>query len=128
VIALVAGAFAALALVLAALGLYGVLAHAVARRTPEIGVRRALGAPPASVLGLVIREGLVPAAAGAALGLAAAFFLTRGIASLLYGLTPADPGVFAAIAAVLLAVAAAACVLPARRAMRVDPMIALRGD
>ena len=128
VLALVSGAFAALALALAALGLYAVLAHAVARRTPEIGVRRALGAPPASVLGLVLREGLVPAGAGGAAGMAAALFLTRGIASLLYGLTPADPGVFAAIVGVLLAVAAAACALPARRAMRVDPMIAIRGD
>jgi len=128
VLALLAGAFAALALVLAALGLYAVLAQAVARRTPEIGVRRALGAPPASVLGLVVREGLVPAGAGAAAGLAAALFLTRGIASLLYGLAPADPGVFAAIGAVLLAAGAAAGVLPARRAMRVDPIVAIRGD
>lgn len=128
VLATIAGAFAVLALALAALGLYGILAHAVARRTPEIGVRRALGAPARSVLGLVIREGLAPAAAGAGAGLAAALFLTRGISSLLYGLTPADPGVFAAIGAALLAVAAAACVLPARRAMRIDPMMAIRGD
>ena len=80
------------------------------------------------MLGLVIREGLAPAAAGAGAGLAAALFLTRGISSLLYGLTPADPEVFAAIGAALLAVAAAASVLPARRAMRVDPMVAIRGD
>jgi len=126
VLAILAGAYAVVALFLAALGLYGVLAHSVERRTQEIGIRRALGAPPRQVLGLVMKEGLGLTVFGILAGLAGSLLLTRTIASLLFGVAATDPGVFAGISLLLLSVAAAACFLPARRATRVDPMIALR--
>jgi putative ABC transport system permease protein len=126
VLAILAGAYAVVALFLAALGLYGVLAHSVEGRTQEIGIRRALGAPPRQVLGLVMKEGLGLTVLGTLAGLAGALLLTRAIASLLFGVAATDPGVFAGISLLLLSVAAAACYLPARRATRVDPMIALR--
>jgi len=126
VLTIVAGLYAGVALFLASLGLYGVLAHSVERRTQEIGIRRALGAPPASVLRLVVAEGLTPTLVGIGAGLLAAFLVTRGIASLLYGVGATDPGVFCGIIGLLLGVAAAACWLPARRAIRVDPIVALR--
>jgi predicted permease len=118
--------FAALAALLVAIGLYGILAHSVARRTREIGIRMALGAPRARVVGLVVRESVVPVAVGLALGL----FLTRAATawagSLLFGLTPFDPAALTLAVVSLLAVAAAASYFPARRACQVDPTMALR--
>jgi len=120
--------FSALALLLAAIGVYGVISYSVARRTQEIGIRMAIGARPASVLWMVLREGLRLAAAGAAIGTVIAFGASRAIATLLYGVTPADPLTYAVVATVLLAVAALACYVPARRAMNCDPMTALRSE
>jgi putative ABC transport system permease protein len=120
------GVFAALALVLAGVGIYGVLSYQMSRRTREIGIRMALGATPRRVIGLILREVLLVVFAGVAIGLAAAFGLTRFLASQLFGVQPADPLTFAAVAVVLTGVALLACYVPARRAMRVDPMVALR--
>jgi predicted permease len=120
--------FGALALALAALGLYGVVSYAVARRTGEIGIRMALGATRRAVLGMVLKEAGSIVVAGAALGLLGSAAAARAITSMLYGLTPADPGVLAFATLTLLAVAFAAALLPARRASRIDPMTALRQD
>jgi putative ABC transport system permease protein len=120
------GLFAALALVLACMGIYGVMAYSVARRTSEIGVRMALGAQTGNVLGLVLGEGLRLAVAGAAIGLAGSFFAARLLSGMLFGVAPSDPFTFAGVAVVLVAVAMVACYLPARRATRVDPLVALR--
>jgi predicted permease len=119
---------AALALLLAALGLYGVLAYSVAQRTREIGVRMALGADPAGVLALVVRESAGVVIAGLAVGAVGAAISARFIGSLLYGVRPADPLAFLAAVLALAAAAALASVLPARRATRVDPVIALRSE
>jgi putative ABC transport system permease protein len=119
---------AGVALLLASLGIYGVLAYLVSRRTQEIGIRMALGAGPAEVLRAVLGEGLALSAAGIAIGLAAALLLTRLLARLLFGVTPTDLATFAAVAGLLVAVAAIASWLPARRAMRVDPVLALREE
>ena len=119
-------AFAVLSLLLASVGLFGVLSYIVAQRTSEIGVRLALGAQRAELLRLTLLDGLKPAVAGLLLGLAGAAAATRLLSSLLYGVEPLDTGVFAVVAMILLAVASAACLLPAWRASRVDPIIALR--
>lgn len=120
--------FAALALMLAAVGISGVVAHWVGQRTPEIGVRIALGADRGRVLKLILVQAASMAAIGIAAGLIASFGLTRLIANLLYGVSAADPLTFAAIAAVLMLVSLAACYIPARRATKVDPIVALRHE
>lgn len=122
------GIFAALALVLAALGIYGVVAHAVAQRTHEIGVRMALGAAIGDVVGLVVRQGFTPVAGGLVAGLAAGVAVSRLMRGILYGITPNDPVTYAAVVLVLTAVALVACAAPARRAARVDPLTAIRAE
>ena len=122
------GAFAAIALVLAAVGLYGTLSYTVSQRTNEIGLRMALGAEQGTVVRSVVREALATAVAGIAVGLAAAFALTRLIASFLYEVSPTDPATAMGVAALLLIVTAIAALVPARRAANVDPMTALRAD
>ena len=120
--------FAAVALVLGAVGVYGVVAYAVARRTREIGVRMALGARGSDVLAMVLREGGTLTAVGVALGVAGALATSRVLAGFLFGVTPTDLAVFVSVPAVLGIVALGACVIPARRAARVDPVTALRSD
>jgi len=120
--------FALLALLLVSIGLYGVMSYDVARRTHEIGIRMALGAQRRDVVGLVLRETMLMVIIGVIIGLGAALATTRLIASLLYGLTPNDPLTIALAGSLLLVVAALAGYLPARRASRVDPMMALRHD
>jgi predicted permease len=122
------GTFAVLALALAAVGLYGVVSYSVTLRLREFGVRLALGARPGHVIGLVLRQGLVLGLAGLALGLGIAMLLTRLIAARLYQTTTTDPATFAGVSAVLLAVALVASYVPARRAVRADPMSALRAE
>ncbi|HEV3218141.1 MAG TPA: ABC transporter permease [Candidatus Acidoferrales bacterium] len=118
--------FAALALVLAAVGIYGVMSYAVSRRTQEIGIRVALGAQTGDIQRMVIGRGVRLALAGTLLGLSGAFGAARLLVSMLYGVRPADPAVFLGVSGLLIAVALLACWIPARRAMRVDPIIALR--
>jgi putative ABC transport system permease protein len=127
---LLLGVFGAAALVLAMMGVYSVVAYLVAQREHEIGIRVALGAQRGAqrgdVLGLVLRHGATLTLAGIAVGVGAALWLTRLLEGLLYGVTPTDPTSFAAVVALLIGVALAASYLPARRAMRVDPMSVLR--
>jgi putative ABC transport system permease protein len=120
--------FAGIALLIAAIGIYGVLSYSVTQRTREIGLRMALGAQQSSVLGLVVREGMVVAALGIGAGIAGSLALSRVMSTLLFDVTPHDPATLTMVAAGLTAVALAACCIPARRAARVDPIVALRDE
>ena len=126
--AILLGSFAAIALIIAALGIYGVISYAVNQRTRELGIRIALGAQRKRVVRLVIGQGLALTLVGIVIGLAGAYMLTRLIASLLFGVAPADPLTFTVVALVFVAVACLASYLPARRAAAVDPIIAMRAE
>jgi len=127
-LAKLAGFFGALALLLASIGLYGVMAYSVARRTNEIGIRMALGAQPRAVLGMVLRESVFVVGLGLIAGIPAALACGRYVSSQLYGLAPNDPATIAGASALLLAVALVASFLPARRAAMLDPLAALREE
>ena len=118
--------FAVLALTLAAIGIYGLISYTVEQRMQEFGIRLALGAGARDVVAMIMRQGMLLATIGLALGLAAAYGLTRLLASLLFGVKTTDPITYALVAAVLLIVSLLACYIPARRATRIDPLIALR--
>jgi putative ABC transport system permease protein len=124
----VLGVFAVVAMLVAAVGLYGVVSHNVTERTREIGVRMALGAGERQVLGLFVRQGLLTTAAGVAIGVGGALVLARGLRTLLFGIEPGDPVTLAGVVLILLVVASIACYLPARRAARIDPLLALRSE
>jgi len=120
------GMFSGLALILAAVGIYGLMAYSVTQRTNEIGIRMALGAPRSQVLGLVLRHGMTLTSIGVVVGLGGAVLLTRLMSSLLFGVSTTDLSTFTAVPLTLGLVALGACLVPARRATRVDPIIALR--
>lgn len=120
--------FAFIALVMSAVGLYAVMAYSVTQRTTELGVRMALGASGGNVIWLILKRGLWQMGIGLSLGLGAAFGVSRVLGALLVDITARDPVTFASITAILAAVAVAACLIPARRATRVDPLVALRAD
>ncbi|MGH7541465.1 MAG: FtsX-like permease family protein, partial [Gemmatimonadota bacterium] len=122
------GLFAAVSLLLAAIGIYGVLSYAVAQRTREMGLRMSLGARAGDVVRLVLRQGMTLAGLGIALGIAGAALAAGLLSSLLFQVRPSDPATYAGVALVLALVALAACLVPAIRATRVDPMIALRAE
>jgi putative ABC transport system permease protein len=124
--AMLLGIFAAVAVVLAAVGIYGVMAYSVTQRTREIGIRLALGATRADVISLVLGQSLALTAVGIVLGLAGAAGMTRYLSGLLFGLTPLDPTTFIGVALVFGAIATLSAFVPARRATRVDPLVALR--
>jgi ABC-type antimicrobial peptide transport system permease subunit len=124
----IVGGLSALAFALSAIGIYGMLSFSTGQRTREIGLRLAMGASGNSIMKMVLREGMLTAATGAAIGLVASLVLSRGLAALLYGVSPTDPATLAGTTALLLGVAFAACYLPARRATRIDPLAALRTD
>jgi predicted permease len=124
----IVGLFALTALVLASIGIYGVISYLVNERTREIGIRLALGAERKNILQMILRLGLALAITGAAIGLAGALIVSRLMGSVLYGVKPTDPITFAAAAVIFITVALLACYLPARRAMKVDPMVALHCD
>jgi putative ABC transport system permease protein len=123
---LLLGSFGVLALLLAAIGMYGVISYSVLQRTQEIGIRMALGAQRHKVFRMVLGQGARLAAMGIAIGLVAALGVTRLMARFLFGVRPTDPLTFAGVSLLLLGIALLACYLPARRAMRVDPMVALK--
>ena len=125
---LLLAAFAGLALLLAAIGIYGVISYSVSRRTHEIGIRMALGASRADVLLLVLRHGMVLAALGVVIGIIGALVLSRLMSTIVFGVTASDPLTFLAVSLLLTCVALLACYIPARRAMRVDPAVALRHE
>jgi putative ABC transport system permease protein len=126
--AFVLGGVAAFALAIAAVGLFGVLSYSVAQRSREIGVRTALGARTTDILTLVLRSSLAVTAAGLTVGLGAAAFLVKLLSAILYGVSPLDAATFAAVPVVLALAATLACMVPARRAARIDPIRALRPD
>jgi ABC-type antimicrobial peptide transport system permease subunit len=115
-------------LLLAAAGTYGVLSYQISERTAEFGVRLALGAPGRSIVATVLKQGMMPTLAGVGIGLVVAAVLTRGMTSLLFGITPLDPMTYAVVVALLVTAALGACAGPAHRAIHVDPVIALRAE
>ena len=125
---LLLGVFAGIALLMAAVGTYGVMAYMVAARTPEIGVRRALGATPSDVLRLVMKQGLVLGIAGLVAGVLVSLVLGRFLTPLLFGVRPSDPHIFAMVGALLMAVSLAACFIPAQYAVRLNPIEAVRHE
>jgi putative ABC transport system permease protein len=120
--------FSIAALALASVGLYGLVSFSVGQRTNEIGIRMALGARAGAVLAMIMRQGMMVAAAGVAGGLAASIALTRYLTTMLFGVSAADPATYAGLAAVMAIVSALACYVPARRAARVDPLAAIRAE
>ena len=120
--------FATFALIQAVIGIYGVMSYFVTQRKRELGIRIALGARAADVLGLIVMQGLKPTLIGTAVGLVAAFAVTRLLREMLFGIRPVDPLTFAAMTLLLVCISVVACFLPARRATKVDPLIALRNE
>jgi len=127
-VAMLSALFAGLALLIAALGLYGATAYSVSRRFTEIGIRMALGAQRTHVLGLILRHTLTLTAIGIGFGLASASVVTRSLRAMLFELNPVDPGTFIGVAVLFAVVAAVAAFIPARRATRIDPLVAIRTD